>query len=137
MKTTTQKGQTVTAVTPDNRGKIFTEAYNGSYFTVLGAGGPISDWTDGLTGMLAEEGMGEPKEFIVFSGKDMNRHYGLTGTNAYDGSLTCVMFPLDGIDTVKLAMFKMAIGARWFDDIVDNNARREEEKKAEAFACWA
>ena len=34
-------------------------------------------------------------------------------------------FPLDGLDVNKLAMFKLQMRDRWFDDIVDNNARRE------------
>lgn len=35
-----------------------------------------------------------------------------------------LMFPLDGLNVGKLAMFKIRFGVRWFDDIVDNMERR-------------
>lgn len=37
------------------------------------------------------------------------------------------MFANDGLVIPKLAMFKYAMQDRWFDDIVDNNARAQEE----------
>ena len=37
------------------------EAYNGSYYTILGAGGDLQEWVDGYNQMLAEEGIGKPK----------------------------------------------------------------------------
>lgn len=56
----------------------------------------------------------------------MNTHYGLSGKNAYQEDLTCLMFPLDGLDCGRLAMFRLRAQDKWFDDIVDNNQRREE-----------
>ena len=110
----------------DNREKLFSEAYEGSYYTVLGCGGDLDTWIKGYIQMLKDEGIGEPKQFITFKGRDMNITYGLTGDNAYQDNLTFLMFPLDGLDVPKLAIFRLRAGDKWFDDIVDNNQRREE-----------
>ena len=56
----------------------------------------------------------------------MNMEYGLTGDNAYPDDLTFLMFPLTGLNMGRLAIFKILMSDRWFDDIVDNNCRRQE-----------
>lgn len=58
-----------------------------------------------------------------YSGKDMNEKYNLTGDNRYSDDLTFLTIP-----KFYNPMFKLLVGARWFDDIVDNNMRREMEK---------
>ena len=103
----------------------FKELYNGSWFTIEGAGGDLNEWKEGLQGMFDEEGIGTIQEWASYKGKDMNKYFKLTGNNAYPNDLTFLSFNLDGLDIGKLAMFKIRFGARWFDDIVDNNARRE------------
>lgn len=65
--------------------------------------------------------------FHCISGELMNKTYGLTGTNAYPDDLTIVA--VTDIMQARVAMPRYEIGARWFDDIVDNNARREKEKR--------
>ena len=52
-------------------------------------------------------------------------HFGTTGTNRYPDDLTFLCFPLDNLNVGKLAMFTMRMGDSWFDDIVDNDLRRE------------
>lgn len=113
-------------VNSENREEIFTAAYNGSFYTILGCGGDLDEWTTGYTQFLEEAGIGAPKLFITFRGADMNRNYSLTGNNAYQDDLTCLMFPLHGLDAGKLAMFRLRMEDKWFDDIVDNNRRRQE-----------
>lgn len=103
----------------------FDKLYNGSWFTIEGAGGDLNEWKEGLQDMLNQEGIGTIQEWETFSGKEMNDNYNLTGSNRYPDDLTFLCFSLDGLEIGKLAMFKMRFGARWFDDIVDNNARRE------------
>ena len=63
--------------------------------------------------------------FHIITGELMNRVYELTGSNAYPDDLTLVS--VTGIDQMKVAIPRFEVGGRWFDDIVDNNARREEE----------
>lgn len=67
----------------------------------------------------------------IIKGKTMNDIYNLTGNNAYQDDLTIVAIPFTQIDTRdigKLALKRFDIGARWFDDIVMNNIRREVGK---------
>lgn len=57
----------------------------------------------------------------------MNREYGLTGDNAYQDDLSILYFRLDDMENPNaLAIPRFAVGGRWFDDVVDNNARREK-----------
>ena len=113
-------------MTPNNREEIFTAAYNGSFYTITGCGGNLDEWTNGYCRLLKEKGVGEPEGVITFRGKDMNMEYGLTGDNAYPDGLTFLMFPLTGLNMGRLAIFKILMSDRWFDDIVDNNRRRQE-----------
>ena len=55
-----------------------------------------------------------------FKGSVMNRVYGLTKSNAYPEDLTFLVIP-----HLYNPVFKMMIGARWFDDIVHNNSIKQ------------
>ena len=61
--------------------------------------------------------------FHIYTGELMNRVYSLTGDNAYPADLTIVS--VTEIDQLRIAIPRFQVGGRWFDDIVDNNARRE------------
>lgn len=102
-------------------------AYDGSYYTITGAGGDLQEWKDGYAAMLKEQGIGEISKWIDFTGKDMNSEFNLSGNNRYPDELHFLAFSLDGLEIAKLAMFKLKMGDRWFDDIVNNNAAREED----------
>ena len=67
---------------------------------------------------------GTVDEIVMTSGKLMNKVYGLTGDNAYPDRLDIVSIMGN---TVPMTMRRFDFGGRWFDDIVDNNARRERE----------
>lgn len=103
-------------------------AYDGSYYTIVGAGGDINEWKTGYGQMLEEKGIGRITNWISFTGKEMNEEFDLTDDNRYPDDLHFLAFPLDGLNINKLAIFKIMMGDRWFDDIVSNNACREEEK---------
>lgn len=115
----------ITKVDCRNREEIFSEAYRGSYYTIIGCAGDLNEWATGYRELLGDRGIGKPEKFITFKGKDMNEVYLLTGNNAYANRLTFLMFPLDGLEVSKLAIFRLQAGDKWFDDIVDNNQRRE------------
>ena len=103
---------------------LLDKAYKGSYLTVIGAGGSIEDWKEGLQSMFDREKIGKVSEWIVFNGTDMNTKYKLKGSKAYPGDLTFLACPLDGLDVGKLAMFRLRFdpnSMKWFSDIVDNN----------------
>jgi hypothetical protein len=78
---------------------------------------------------LAEESFEEALDYCCEEGKDgtgyvttgktMNEICHLTGTNAYPDDLT-----IFSIKDFKGLAFQ--VGARWMDDIIENNARRED-----------
>lgn len=105
--------------------EVFQKMYDGSYYTIIGCGGDPSEWKQGYQDMLNKSDIGTIKEWYEFTGDDMNKEYNLTGTNAYKDDLHFLAFPIDNLNVNKLAIFKLHMNDRWFDDIVDNNLRRE------------
>lgn len=68
-----------------------------------------------------ETGFTEKKMIGYFyKGSSMNKHFKLTGDNAYPDDLTFVSIP-----NYYNPIMKLKMGARWFDDIVDNNSIRQ------------
>lgn len=65
-------------------------------------------------------------DFHIISWEFMNEQYGLSGDNAYPED--CTLVSVTDIDQMKIALPRFEVGGRWFDDIVDNNARREESR---------
>lgn len=101
----------------------FEKMYNGSYYTIVGCGGDLEEWKNGYNEFLsdAEISMVKMDDFVTFKGEEINNYYNLVGSNRFDNDLTFLAFPLDGLNIGKLAMFKLRMGDRWFDDIVDNS----------------
>ncbi len=99
-------------------------AYDGWFYTILGAGGDLNEWIEGVGGALVKNGIGTPVQWYSTKGKALNDRWDLTGTERFDDDLTILMFALDGLNVGKLAMFKLAMGDRWFTDIIDNSVRR-------------
>ena len=96
--------------------------YNNSAFTIEGLA--VESIPD-LINWLEENTEFTTNKIIVYiiKGNTMNEMYNLHNDNAYDEDLTIVS--VVDIDLMKVALKRFSIGARWFDDIVDNNARRE------------
>lgn len=108
--------------------ELLQKAYEGSYYTIMICGGDLKEWKCSIQELLFKENIGTITEWIHFTGKDMNETYQLTGMNAYPDDVDFLAFPLDGLNVTKLAIFKIKMGDHWFDDIVDNNLRMEQEK---------
>ena len=102
------------------------QAYEGWYYTILGAGGKMQEWYDGYQDFLNRKGIGTIKQWYSTTGKVLNDRYRLKGKNRFKDNLKILMFPLDGLDTGKLAMLKITLEDRWFTDVIDN-ARRYNE----------
>jgi len=109
---------------PENRVTEFLDKFfNTSAFTFEGL-----DITDKKGNKQLEEALrsaGYEKDEILtywFTGAEMNKRYSLTGDNRYADDLTFLVVP-----EFYNPMFKMLVGARWFDDIVASNAWREAE----------
>ena len=65
-------------------------------------------------------------DFYVIKGKLMNKVYHLTGDNAYKDSLNILCIKLSDLSNVAAIVIpRFEIEGRWFDDVVDDNARRE------------
>ncbi len=72
-----------------------------------------------------ECGLKDGAVFHVIDGNEMDDFYMLSGKNAYPGDLHIVVIKLsDLINPNKIIMKRFEFGGRWFDDVVDNNARR-------------
>lgn len=65
---------------------------------------------------------------FIIKGKVMNKTYHLTGSNAYQDNFNIISIALDDIDPWPIIHTRFLFGGRWFDDIVDNNLRRERNK---------
>ena len=69
-----------------------------------------------------------PVIFYTWKGKLFNEMYGLTDKNAYDDDLNFLSIDLDNWSEMgRLPFYKMQVGARWLDDIVDNNKVRQDK----------
>lgn len=98
-------------------------AYAGSYYFIAGTGGPLEDWVTEYEKRLEEDGCGKPVAWFQTTGGSINDFCGSANNNPYPVDLTCLLFPLDGMNVGKLAMFKIAYENRWFDDVIDNMRR--------------
>ena len=72
------------------------------------------------------ENGGEYTDVYQFSGKLMNTVYHLTGDNAYPEHLNFASIMYCKL-TNAIIFGRFEFRGRWFSDIVDNNARRENE----------
>ena len=106
------------------------EVYDGSCYTICGCGGNITEWTDGISDLMEKQGIGKPKIFYIFSGKLINEFAGQNG-DPFKEELIALAFSHEGLDVGKLAMFKIGMGDRWFDDIIDNMRRRALSDEAQ------
>ena len=98
------------------------ELYNNSAFTIEGLAeqsiGDLMNWLGENTDFTTDK----PIVYMT-KGKTMNEVYELVGSNAYKDDLTIIS--VIDINQMKVAIPRFSVGARWFYDIVDNNASRE------------
>lgn len=99
------------------------ELYKESALTIIGlAVESIPDfveWVESFTELIN-------RRVYIVSGETMNSYCGNTGNNAYANDLNLVAIKLSDMKNYeKIVMPRFTVGGRWFDDIVDNNRRRE------------
>lgn len=100
--------------------------YNTSAITIEGL---LEDSISDYVNWIKQHSKMNCNDVYIISGKVMNEYYNLSGTNAYNDDVTIVSVPLESnLDAMNLSIKKFEIGARWFDDIVDNNLDRELNK---------
>lgn len=100
------------------------ELYDDSALTLEGLD---LDSLDDYAKYLDEEcGLKENAVFHVIDGYTMNSLYDLSDNNAYPDDLHIIVIKLsDLVKPNNIVMKRFNFGGRWFDDVVDNNARRE------------
>lgn len=102
------------------------EAEAGSYYAIVGAGGSLSDWTGQYEAFLVDVGVGKPQEWFTSVGEEVNEYARITKGGAIHSDdrflpgLVFLMFPLDGLDVGRLAVLRLSLGDKWFDDILAN-----------------
>lgn len=108
------------------------ELYNNSALTFEGLSSD-EESIKGLVKWLKEHSeISNPLPIHIISGQTMNINYRLTGENRYKDDLTIISiknYDIKNLGAIIIPRFE--IGGRWFDDIVDNNATREEVNKKE------
>ena len=106
--------------------KMFDEFYEDWSLTFLGV---IEKEVPLYQNFINENGGLNDEDYYIASGKQMNDYYNLTGDNRYPDDLTILIIKQKSIGNIgKIAIPRFQIGGRWFTDVVDNNARRENEK---------
>ena len=110
------------------------EACDGSWYFIAGCGDPLEEWVTGYEEWMEQNGGGKPIAWYRTNGAPVNSFaVKKKGTpylhlkDLFPGDLTCLLFPLDGLDIGRLAMFKLGMQDRWFDDVIMNMRRLEEE----------
>jgi len=97
-------------------------AFDGSFYTICGADNPI-EWVDGYEGLLAEREIGKPIRWYQTTGAAVNAYAAtvapVKAEDAFPADLTVLLFPLTGLES-NVALFKVQMQDRWFDDIVQN-----------------
>lgn len=115
------KNFAIVKVPEGRKADMFSEFYNTSAFTFEGLDMSDKGNMRALEKLCRSTGYTE-KDFVIytFTGKDMNEFFNLTDSNAYPDDLTFAVVP-----NYHNPMVKLQTGARWFDDIVDNNRIRQ------------
>lgn len=126
----TDKEYTLTDIN-DNIDKI-KELEDSSAFTFEGCSLSESNLTNIVDLFKANTDITLPVNFFTWSGKTMNELYNLHNDNAYPDGLHFVAVDLSNWSSMRnLPGVKIGMGARWLDDIVDNNAYRERNNNEE------
>lgn len=106
----------------------FQELVNGSAFTWIGMTsdeGNLKAIESFFKGDARVMNPDQEMEVHIWTGAQGNEWMGLH-KDPYQPDLTCLSLPLDQFSDIgKLAILKFQVGARWLDDIYDNNLRHE------------
>ena len=100
------------------------KAYNCWYYTIIGAEGDLQKWLNGYEKMMDEQKIGKPTEWYYCHGNDVNREFKLT--EKFEDDIVFLLFPIDGLDISRLAVFKIRMNDHWFTDIIDNKLSEQD-----------
>lgn len=109
------------------------EACEGSWYFIAGAGGDPQEWVSGYEDLMERQDIGKPMKWYRTNGASVNsfalsdRASEVAERDRFPGDLTCLLFPLDGLNIGQLAIFKVGMQDRWFDDVIGNMRRHPDE----------
>lgn len=101
-------------------------AYEGSYYFIAGTGGSLEEWISGYEDLMKQQEIGTPTHWFRTNGATVNNFasqrsgFMIAPDDQFPGDITCLLFPLNGLHTGRLAMFKLQMQDRWFDDVIQN-----------------
>lgn len=105
---------------------LLDELYNDSALTLIGL---LEEGVEDFIKWIKKYTELKNEDVYIITGEVMNDNYGLTGDNSYPSDITIVCIKLsDMINPSTIIFPRFEIEGRWFDDIVDNNMRRESEE---------
>ena len=108
--------------------EVLDELYNDSTLTIIGLVDDDENLQDFLNWVKEFTPIINENVYII-KGKIMNSFYHLSGSNRYKDDLTIVCVKLSDLkNSNAIVIPRFSVGGRWFDDVVDNNKRREKEK---------
>ena len=94
--------------------------FEGSWYTIAGAGGDLQEWVDGYEKLLQASGIEKPVEWYTCKGRDLNKAFRLKGRQCFSETLSFLFFSLDGMSVSRLAPFKIRHGDFWLSDLIQN-----------------
>ena len=109
-----------------NKKELFEKAYKGSYYTIIGVADE-KEYKEGYQKIFDEQKIGKIKKWYSFTGKEFNDYYEPVGTDRFRDGVHFLAFPLESLNVNKLAILKLQLGDRWFDDIVNNLKSRKDK----------
>ena len=122
-----EKEYTITEILPENSEKI-NELAGKSAFTWEGMDASEENLQAIVDDLKENTNITLPVNFYKWSGELFNDMFELTDANAYQNDLTFLAIDLDNWSALgNLPIYKMQVGARWLDDIVDNNTVRQNK----------
>lgn len=108
--------------------ELLDELYEGGALALVGIESLTEHKSQTFADLLLMAGMPMSEDATVYqiSGQLMNDEYGLTGTNAYKPDLNIICIKVGDLSGDVYAGAR-TLGARWFAEIVDDNAYREDD----------
>ena len=108
---------------------ILKTAYDHSWYAIRAGGVGLDEWMDGYTELMGKVGMGAPLQWVTTTGREVNAlaenggEFEIAPRDRFPDDLTILLFEYDHKDMGKLAMFKLRMQDRWFDDAIDSMRR--------------
>ena len=109
-------------------GKQLNDLYKNGAFTLEGFDTSQENINKLIEWFEQYGGVNNQISIYITKGSFMNEKYGFTLDNAYPKDTNIVSIKLEDIkDVFRVAIPRFSIGARWFNDIVDNNIVRQKQ----------